>query len=521
MAQDVRKLDQHLSKANIVIGGQLVDVVTGGMYNDPLMVLREYVQNAVDSLDLAYKKGDLGPDEGRVDIRIDGFERVISVTDNGVGVPIADISTVLCSLGCSTKDRNEHRGFRGIGRLGGLGYCDQLIFETRASKKEPVSIVSWDGMKLQELNGSRANQVSAEKTLQQSVSIAYRRPEENDPASFFRATMRNVRRFHLDDLMNPKTVAEFLARVAPVDFDDTQFKFGREIRQHVSQIPGYRTYRIFLNDEQVRRPHSHKIILEGKKPDDIKEIKLFDVHSSDGQIFGRGWYGVTSFQCALPSQVAMRGIRVRQGNIEIGDEYSLANLYSERRFATWHIGEVHLDNTVKANARRDGFEQSPTHEAFLEQISFLCRQLSSICRESSKKRSKEKASETAIDRLEGLLRLRVVIDRKELQRAYEQAELRLKQLAAIRYHSPILESLQVRLEEAKNQLNGNTGKKPIFSDLLDGRSLRFAEPKNVLRDIARAIIANYDGRMSKERLLSVIFAEYLKRGALKELIEKK
>ena len=178
------------------------------------------------------------------------------------------------------------------------------------------------------------------------------------------------------------------------------------------------------------------------------------------------------------------------------------------------------DYSITSNARRDGFEHSPNYEAFLEQMSFLCRQLSSVCRESSKKRSKEKASETAIERLEGLLQLRVVIDRKELLKASENAELRLKQLTAVRFPSPMLESLQARLEEAKIMLNGGSDKKPNFSDLLDGRSLRFAEPKKVLRDIAQAIVASYDGKMSKERLLSLVFAEYLKKGALNQLMEK-
>ena len=490
------------------------------MYNDPLMVLREYVQNAVDSLDLVYQRGGIRQGDGKVDVQIDGLNRVISVTDNGVGVSKDDVVGTLCSLGCSTKDRFEHRGFRGIGRLGGLGYCDQLVFETRSTESEPIFVVSWDGKELRELRGSGANRESAESAVRRSVSITSRNPEKSDPASFFRATMRNVHRFHWDEIMNPKIVAGFLARVVPVDFDDDHFEFGPEIRRYVSQVPGYRSYNIFLNNEPVRRPHTRLVNLEGKSPDEIKKVKLFDVLSSDGQIFGRGWYAVTDFLSALPSQVEMRGIRVRQGNIEIGDEYSIANLYSERRFATWHIGEIHLDYSIKANARRDGFEHSPNYEAFLEQMSFLCRQLSTVCRESSKKRSKEKASETAIDRLEGLLQLRVVIDRKELLKALENAELRLKQLAAVRYPSPMLESLRARLEEAKIMLNGDSDKKPNFSDLLDGRSLRFAEPRKVLRDIAQAIIASYDGRMSKERLLSLVFAEYLRKGALSQLMEK-
>ena len=66
MAKNVPKAGRPISKANIVIGGQLIDVVTGGMYNDPLMVLREYVQNAVDSLDLVYQRGGIRQGDGKI-----------------------------------------------------------------------------------------------------------------------------------------------------------------------------------------------------------------------------------------------------------------------------------------------------------------------------------------------------------------------------------------------------------------------------------------------------------------------
>ena len=36
----------------------------------------------------------------------------------------------LIDIGNSKKDRTNSRGFRGIGRLAGLGYCNQLVFST-------------------------------------------------------------------------------------------------------------------------------------------------------------------------------------------------------------------------------------------------------------------------------------------------------------------------------------------------------------------------------------------------------
>ena len=67
----------------------------------------------------------------------------------------------------------------------------------------------------------------------------------------------------------------------------------------------------------------------------------------------------------------MRGIRVRHGNIEVGDERFLDHIYSEKRFATWHIGEIHLNHNIKPNARRDGFEESRDYERFLERTTII------------------------------------------------------------------------------------------------------------------------------------------------------
>jgi len=50
---------EEMSKARTIkgrLGAQILDVIAVGMYNDPRMALREYIQNAVDSLDLAEER---------------------------------------------------------------------------------------------------------------------------------------------------------------------------------------------------------------------------------------------------------------------------------------------------------------------------------------------------------------------------------------------------------------------------------------------------------------------------------
>lgn len=41
---------------DIVIGKHTLESLTSGMYSDPFVVFREYIQNATDSIDAAYKE---------------------------------------------------------------------------------------------------------------------------------------------------------------------------------------------------------------------------------------------------------------------------------------------------------------------------------------------------------------------------------------------------------------------------------------------------------------------------------
>ena len=55
------------------------------------------------------------------------------------------------NVGSSKKRNTNNRGFRGIGRLGGMSYCDTLIFTTSAENEKVKTIVSFNCKKLRHL----------------------------------------------------------------------------------------------------------------------------------------------------------------------------------------------------------------------------------------------------------------------------------------------------------------------------------------------------------------------------------
>src|SRR4051794_1496494 len=72
----------------VVLGVDIVELVSSSMYVEPLTIYREYVQNAADAVDDAREAGRLPRDaHGTVDIVVDPTGRCARIRDNGIGVP--------------------------------------------------------------------------------------------------------------------------------------------------------------------------------------------------------------------------------------------------------------------------------------------------------------------------------------------------------------------------------------------------------------------------------------------------
>src|SRR5262245_12641560 len=71
----------------IVIGKDVLELLSTSMYVDPMTIYREYVQNSADAVDEARAANLISPkDPGRVTISIDPTGRSIRIRDNGTGL---------------------------------------------------------------------------------------------------------------------------------------------------------------------------------------------------------------------------------------------------------------------------------------------------------------------------------------------------------------------------------------------------------------------------------------------------
>lgn len=111
------------------VGAPLLDSLARGLYQK-LEVLREYVQNAVDSYVDFQRLTGLAP-ENTVQVWVDPDSRSLHVLDRGVGMDWEDIKTAK-AIAVSPKlaRSNEFAGFRGLGIWSGLSACRQLQLTT-------------------------------------------------------------------------------------------------------------------------------------------------------------------------------------------------------------------------------------------------------------------------------------------------------------------------------------------------------------------------------------------------------
>ena len=71
----------------IQVGKYTLESLTTGMYSDPKIIYREYIQNSVDALESAVAANLLEPQSMRIDIVVDAENSYISIRDNGIGIP--------------------------------------------------------------------------------------------------------------------------------------------------------------------------------------------------------------------------------------------------------------------------------------------------------------------------------------------------------------------------------------------------------------------------------------------------
>ena len=174
------------------IGKYIIENLTSGMYSDSKIVYREYIQNAADQIDVAKAQNMFPGEDLFIDISIDGAKRTIIIKDNATGIPADLVKKKLGDIADSDKELGIDKGFRGIGRLGGLAYCDTLRFTSSAKGEPNKTIMTWDAKRLMALIQDKNEKDSAEALLSQVID--YETVAEHPDEHYFIVELIGIRK---------------------------------------------------------------------------------------------------------------------------------------------------------------------------------------------------------------------------------------------------------------------------------------------------------------------------------------
>ena len=127
-------------------------------------------------------------------------------------------------------------------------------------------------------------------------------------------------------------------------------------------------YEIFINGKKIYRPYSTFIKANA---DEIKDVQTDLIRTSDGKIVAWIWFGISCFKGTMRGKNygGLVGLRLRQFNIQIGDEHTLDKFFREQRGNGYFIGEVHaVDGGLIPNARRDYFVENDALKNFKQAL---------------------------------------------------------------------------------------------------------------------------------------------------------
>lgn len=377
--------------AETIIGKNVLESLTRSMYADSRCVYREYIQNAADQIDVAkYLRPGL---EYSVYIRINPYSRNIIIEDDATGVEANDIKAMLIDVARSLKTRGVNKGFRGIGRLGGLAYCDTLKFETSYFDEDIVSTVTWDAVRLNQILDDDDDDRDAGSVIDEIVSVHTEQRADVRDKHYFRVIMENVTD---EKLLNEKDIRDYLAMVAPVDYSN-HFPYRQDIyafmKKHNLHLD---CYNIFVGDNQLSKDYTVSIFDQsGQIEDTITGVQFWYEENAAGKPMYWGWYSISSLKGILNKTNKARNIRLRCENIQLGDEtacYHFMPSGDKARFVRYFFGEIHVLPTSKLvpDSHRDYLRVDAGLKEFENSVEAHLLELEALCYGASDARKADK-----------------------------------------------------------------------------------------------------------------------------------
>lgn len=337
------------------------------LYSDERTIYREYVQNALDSINKAIETRVLNqPKDGVVTIHIDAKHKVIKIKDNGAGIEAANAVRTLLDISPSNKDGISYAGMYGIGRLVGGGYCHELIFRTSARGEAIGTQITFDVDKIWQMVETDKEDYLATDVINACTKRETFSSEESD--HFFEVELNGVKDDAAPSLLDTEAISNYLREVAPVEYK-SEFKNTLIYKSTADKLEfkelheGLEKVQVFVGETRIQKQYG--LSIKGTR-DKINNIEYFKIENQEYGMLGWGWYALTKYTIQIPREDKLAGIRLRSHNIQIGDANLLSgtNYWKEDRSNSYFYGEFFVTHkNIRPNGARDGLVPTPESRA--------------------------------------------------------------------------------------------------------------------------------------------------------------
>ena len=350
----------------------LIALLMFDIYSAPKTIYREYVQNALDSINNAISKRILAQaKDGVVKITIDAPNKIITIKDNGTGINEENAVRTLLDISASTKDGVNQAGQFGIGRLVGGGHCHELIFRTTAKDESRGTQIKFDVDKIWKMVKEDPTEYLATQVIDGCTKREHF--EANRDEHYFEVILNGVKDDSASDLLNKEKVIEYLQAVAPVGYK-SQFKnnliYGSTVNhpEFRKLHEGLEKIQLFVDKTPIEKQYGLSINGTG---DAVNNLEYFKIEDDKFGELGWGWFALTKYSKQIPSDDTLACIRLRKHNIQIGNHTQLSGTeyWKEERSNSYFYGEFFVTHpNIGPNAARDGLVKTDETKALYEKL---------------------------------------------------------------------------------------------------------------------------------------------------------
>lgn len=433
------------------IGGELLPILTTGLYRDTLDVLREYIQNAIDA--------------GSQSIEVVIDPDTVSVLDDGRGMTHEEAVNAI-RLGITDKDPTIDIGFRGIGIYSAFNLCDTLDIFTKSEKDDLGYVIHFDFSKIRKAlltEQARRNQGLPPSLYLQDLleDVVYGEKDLNRvvPHRGTMAIMSNLLGETYQHVNNWDHVVSYLQNVVPLPFS-SDFKYGPQIEEKF-KAEDYRvvplTLQISRRHSNIYRPYSDSIFTHGGE----HAPRFFDIKDAK-QKYGFAWICINDARKVLKDR-KLRGLLIKKYGFSIATRSYLEPYFARTVFNRRITGEIIIQHPkLIPNAGRNDFESNSTRQAFLSTLSKFIRDISNWANEIQEEDKAKEVLAEVLARLEEinkslpsiqrdreyLLRLNVELDYLSQQLRIHHKKLKEKEAEQYEKTRKLLKTCQDTVKNA-------------------------------------------------------------------------